>query len=365
MKVLYVHHSGAYGGSCRSLGIALPHLINKGIEPHVVSPPGPANEYFRKITPHVTTLDTHCFPLSMTINSIAPDIVHCNELGLISAAKIAKQLGKKVVMHARTMPDKKFPRINRWTHDQIQRYSDHTICITGSVEQSLSGVEPKSIVYNPIEKICEPVARDCSNDEVVFLSLSAIQKSKGVFDIVEAANILKQHSHIKIKIAGKLSPKNPKKLTVKQRLLVALGLVDFTSTKRLLELVENYGLNNLELLGHVDNVDAEIAKCDVMLAPMHLNAPPRSVYEAGIHSLPSILSMEDKVEDVIEHNFNGLLIDEQNPKQLADAILKLANDGALRDRLGNAANERFRINHDPLRCADAIFTIYERVLSRG
>ena len=353
-----------YGGSSRSLGILLPFLKERGVEPYIVAPPGRANDYFRETNENVITLDSHSFPLTMTvvgmshnryhfvrstlmtrnvgrikkvIQDVQPDLVHCNELGLVAVAKLAGHLGYPVVMHARTMPHKSYPRINQFIVDRLNRYSAHTICITGSVANSLSGVKRKSIVYNPIESFPEPVQRSPESTPVRFLSLSAIQESKGVFDIVEAAHLLKDDPRIQIQIAGRLIPHDPKDLTLKQRILVAMGILDFESTNRLLKLIDSYQLKNVELLGHVDDIDRAIRETDVVLAPMHLNAPPRSVYEAGAHGLPSILSMDDKVEDVVENGVTGFLIDEQSPEQLAETMLKLVEDPELRLRMGQAA----------------------------
>jgi glycosyltransferase involved in cell wall biosynthesis len=93
------------------------------------------------------------------------------------------------------------------------------------------------------------------------------------------------------------------------------------------------------------------------------NAPPRGVYEAGIYGIPSILAMEDKVEDVVKNNYNGFLIDEESPDQLVDAILKYINNPSLRKEHGENARKRFVENHDPKKVAQKVYDIYKTILS--
>lgn len=389
MKVLYIHHSGTYGGSSRSLGILLPHLENSGVELHIVCPQGRVEKYFRSFTPNVYVISDKELPLLMTvvgmsnnpffwfrswilsllpnslskiIGEIKPDIVHCNELGLLTIAKMAFKSKIPLVMHARTMPHKDYPRLNSYAIKRINKYCKHLICISGSVHNAMSEVDEKSIIYNPIETIPTLNASKKKTKIVKFLSLSAIQKSKGVFDIAIAAKALKGHKNIKIQIAGRLNKLTYEQLNFKQKVLSFFNILDFSVTERFLDYIKTNDLSNLELLGHVDDVNQAVADADVVLAPMHLNAPPRSVYEAGIYSKPSILSMEDKVEDIIEDGVNGLLINEQAPDELIEAMLLLANDKELRDKLGRNGRERFIKNNNPKLVAEQIIEVYRKAL---
>jgi len=169
---------------------------------------------------------------------------------------------------------------------------------------------------------------------------------------------------VKIYFAGKLNKFDTSKLSLKQKVFSLIGLLDFEEANRFLKIMEDHQLDNVELLGHVDDIHALLKDMDVMLAPMHLNAPPRSVYESGIHEIPSILSMDDKAQDVITDGENGILIDQQNPAQLSEAMLKLVEDPDLRNRMGKAARKRFVVNHDAKRNAAKIFAIYKQVLAK-
>lgn len=389
MKVVYIHHSGTYGGSSRSLGILIERLIELGVEAHILSPPGRAIDYFKKITPYVHELSHKTFPLFMTIvglkkngfhflrnvlmlknismvseivKKIEPDIIHCNEWGLIPIGRMLKKLNYPVVMHARTMPHKSYPKLNKYVLSKVKKYCDHLICISGSVDYAMSSVPQRSIIYNPLEVNSKIIRDSKKKDHVTFVSLSAIQKTKGVFDIAEAAKRLKENPKIKIQVAGRINIHDPKSLSIKQKILKALGLINFEDSNRMIDFIKTNELSNIELLDHVENIHSVIAKADVMLAPMHLNAPPRSVYEAGIYGIPSILSMSDKVEDVIENGVCGLLINEEAPEELVEAMKILANNAELRIRLGENAKIRFSKNHDSKLNATKVYNIYTGIL---
>ncbi|MDA9773324.1 glycosyltransferase family 4 protein [Saprospiraceae bacterium] len=391
IKVLYFQHTGTYGGPCRSLGFTLPHLIENGVDPYVVCPKGKAQDYYRKFTNNVIDVNHRSVSLIQTvigyprtlimvvkhyvknilyashiekiILDVRPDLIHLNEFGMFRIGKIAKKYGIPTVAHARTMPNKHFPRLNRYIFREFEKYCQHLFCISGSVYDKMD-VKHKSIVYNPVEKIPELKSFSDDKDVVQFLSLSAVRKSKGIIELMEAAKTLEGNASINILVAGKIDLDVPK-LSGKQKIMSALGLIKIRETLAILEQIRAVQKRNknIEFLGHVEDIDSLMRdKVDVMLAPMRLNSPPRSVFEAGVHGIPSILSMEEKIEDVIENNVNGFLIDENSSSQLVEAMLKLVNDKDLRIAMGKKARERFIKNHDAKSIATKFYTVYKTVL---
>jgi glycosyltransferase involved in cell wall biosynthesis len=70
-----------------------------------------------------------------------------------------------------------------------------------------------------------------------------------------------------------------------------------------------------------------------------------SAIEAGFSGLPVIATRRGGLPEIVEHETNGLLVEAQQPAELADAMSRLIEDSQLRQRLvGNAkryAMERF------------------------
>lgn len=366
----------------------LPHLQERGVDAHVFTPPGPAVDYFETVAGDVTVGHHRSFPLVMTVvgasgsryhllrnavgkrrtqefvrllHYLRPDIVHLNEWGLFPLAKFARAFGVRVVAHARTMPHPGYPRLNRFLIRRVGESCDHLFCISGSVARAMQAVTHQSVLYNPVEKI-EAIPVRPNSRTVNFLSLSAIQETKGVHDIVDAAELLRARKDIQIDIAGRLSSITVRERTVKQRLLSAVGLLDFEYAERFRRNVEARRLSNVRLLGHVEDVDAAVSSADVILAPMHLDAPPRSVYEGAIHQRPSILAMQNRVEDIVEHESTGLLIGERKPSELAAAIARLADEPDFRKKMGAEARRRCLQRHDPRVQASKLATCYEEIL---
>ncbi len=395
MKVVYINHAGGYGGPCRSLGLLIPHLQKLGVDPYIISPEGGASDFFEKFTPNVYTLKTKPLPLRLTIakrksmylhflrsyrknpalntieqlfREIKPDLVHCNEYGLISVAKLAAKLDIPVVMHARTMPDKSHNFLNKIVLKGIKKYCAHLICISGSLHNFFTSVKEKSIVHNPYEVLPEIKSNNNNNNNnnkvFNFLSLAAIRKSKGIFELIEAAKILKKDPRVQIDVAGSGTRFNIQDLTLKQKFVSYLGLANYDEMNQVVTFIEKNNLKNINLLGHVDDINAILLKTDVILAPMRANSPPRSIYEAGVYGIPSILAMEDKIEDVVENGVSGFLINEEAPEELAEAILKFVNDPDLKDKMGKQARIRCERNHNPVTNAQKLVDIYKKVLGK-
>jgi glycosyltransferase involved in cell wall biosynthesis len=128
--------------------------------------------------------------------------------------------------------------------------------------------------------------------------------------------------------------------------------------------VEEHELQNVTLLGHVDDIDTLLQRIDVNLAPVRLNAPPRSVFEAAAFEIPTILALTDIVEDLVEHNKTGLIIPPRNPEAIARAILTLRSDDTARVQMGERAREKLVRQHDPKKGADCVMNIYRSVLKQ-
>lgn len=115
----------------------------------------------------------------------------------------------------------------------------------------------------------------------------------------------------------------------------------------------------VELRGTVNEAELAdaYARADVFVLPSVADAtatPPQGegfglVYaEAASFGLPSVASEQGGgALDFVEHEHTGLLAAADSADSLAQAVLRLANDHALRTRLGEAARERVLHRHLP------------------
>lgn len=97
--------------------------------------------------------------------------------------------------------------------------------------------------------------------------------------------------------------------------------------------------------GRVDDVPDWLRASDAYAFPSFFEAMPLAIMEAAACGLPCASTRIGGVEDVIEHEQSGLLIEPGDDQALAAVLQRLAAEPALRTRLGAAARrtivERF------------------------
>ena len=391
MRVLYLAHTLARGGSASSLLHLLSHLPKDEIEPIVLAPAGPSRPLFEAagIPVHTigsfATLDSiagaplkgrraltvlraawalrHTRRLKSVIRELRPDIVHLNDRGLLHAAYVAHEEGVPVVMHARSVLDGEVPWYSRLSKGVLSRYVDRVIAIDGSVARSLSAIQSCDIVYNPLSgHLPAPtlVAQAGGVTRVTFLS--GLLRFKGIWDLLDAAERLRDRKDIVIRIAGA----NPRPRAFYRsplgRFLRAIGVVEDLE-RDVASWIARHGLQErVHLMGHLDDANRLLDDTDILVFPSHLNGPGRSVFEAGVRGIPSVVALKDRVEDVVTDGQTGLIVPERNGGALAEAISRMADDSALRVRLGHAARAQYVKQFAPERSAEAVVRIYRDLL---
>lgn len=83
---------------------------------------------------------------------------------------------------------------------------------------------------------------------------------------------------------------------------------------------------------------------------------PNALLEAMSCGIPSIATRVSGSEDIIEDGINGLLIEPEEPAQMAQAIRRLIEDTELAQRLAEAgratALREYQLSHAAERCLD-------------
>jgi len=127
------------------------------------------------------------------------------------------------------------------------------------------------------------------------------------------------------------------------------------------ELSGTIDLTRIHLLGRV-SYEQLIGIFQVSAAHVYLTYPyvlSWSLLEAMACGAPVVGSRCAPVQEVIEHDQNGLLVDFNNDEQLSDHLLMLLDDKVLRARLGAAARATIEQSYGLEACTDA----YEAILS--
>ena len=85
------------------------------------------------------------------------------------------------------------------------------------------------------------------------------------------------------------------------------------------------------------SVSGSLAASDVFVIPSRSEGYCLALVEAMSAGLPCVCTRVGIAPDVIRHGWNGLLVDRENCKELAEALLLLTRDPQLRENLAREA----------------------------
>lgn len=110
----------------------------------------------------------------------------------------------------------------------------------------------------------------------------------------------------------------------------------------LLAQIEQLGLAGRVIMpGNQSDVLPWLQAMDVFALPSYANeGVPQAILQAMLCGLPIISTPVGSIQEAVEHEHTGLIVEPQNASALRQAIEKLLADPELRQKLGSAARER-------------------------
>ncbi len=142
--------------------------------------------------------------------------------------------------------------------------------------------------------------------------------AQGLEVVIEAADILRDYKDIKFLFFG-----------------------DGPEKEKLINMVSEKNLNNVSFLPvqSKPKMPRIIASMDSTIIPLKKldlfkGALPSKMFEALSSELPIILAVEGEAEKLINDAQAGITVEPENPKEIAEAVLKLYKDENLRKQLG-------------------------------
>lgn len=109
-----------------------------------------------------------------------------------------------------------------------------------------------------------------------------------------------------------------------------------------------------------DDCHRLLSQSDVLVQPSRFEALPMSVLEAMAYRMAIVATPVGSVGDVVEHDVTGLLVPAGDVQPLAEALVHVIDDAALRGRLGTAARIRFETNFEMSIYRERLIDIYRR-----
>jgi len=177
----------------------------------------------------------------------------------------------------------------------------------------------------PFDSVPSSVRQLPTNDEWVFVQACRLIAKKGILTTLKALQqVVKTHPHIKYILCGE----GPMVDKIRQE-ITARGLD-----------------KNVVLRGWLDqrSLLAQYEKAHAFFHPSELTQGqdqegiPNSMLEAMATGLPVVATRHGGIPEAVTHDFDGLLVGERSPNELATAILRLIEEPGLLSKLScNAA----------------------------
>ncbi|MFO0757466.1 MAG: glycosyltransferase [Byssovorax sp.] len=100
------------------------------------------------------------------------------------------------------------------------------------------------------------------------------------------------------------------------------------------------GEDRVRLLGYRGDVPDLLGASDMFVLPSRMEGVPLAVLEAMSHALPIVASKVGGLPEIVGEGAQGFLVPPEDESSLAAALGKLAQDPALRSRLGESGRAR-------------------------
>jgi glycosyltransferase involved in cell wall biosynthesis len=393
INVLFMQSQTYFGADSRIHGVLMHYFDRSRIGVHAACNPGTISERSAAIQALESISDLHLQPISFgpTVNAqtkldIAKqvlkgtgrmlasfghlikhikqhkvNIIHCTEkprdafYGLL----FARLTGAKCVIHLHVKAEDWISPLTRWA----MHHADALVGVSGFVAESIEAMGyPASkthVVLNGMELDHWDYRLDGSSvrrefgiapDQPLLAVVSRLFPWKGHTELLKALAIVKQHvPTFRLLLVGEDDPR------------ATPGGGSYTA--QLKALTEELGLTeHIIFTGFRRDVPQIMAACDIFTMPS-FEEPFGMVYlEAMAMEKPIIALNNGGAREVVEHMKSGLLSEPQAIEQLADNIIKLINDPALRSRMGKYGRRRCEQYFHPQRMANDTEKVYRDVL---
>jgi glycosyltransferase involved in cell wall biosynthesis len=259
-----------------------------------------------------------CFKLFFIILIKKPEIIHIHvtvELDFLQKTiyqKIAKFLNKKTILHIHGGAFKEFynnaSKNKKKMINSALLSSNALITLSKGWREYYHKIVPGQKIYvlpNAIDlKIISKYKKlRKKSKEVRILYVGRVTKQKGIYELLEAMKLLKNHK-IHLFVMGQY---NDNEQAIKN-------------------ICQNYKIQeNISFLGNILGEERfkYYANADLFVLPSHWEGLPLSILEAMAFGLPIISTKVGAIPELITRN-NGVLIKPGDIKSLEDAILKLS-----------------------------------------
>lgn len=182
--------------------------------------------------------------------------------------------------------------------------------------------------------------------EIVAVCVSRMLRDKGIHELVEAARLLQARGvALRIRLVGG-SDANPSSTAASQ-----------------LDQWDTEGI--VEVAGPSEDIPGEYARAHIAVLPSYREGLPKSLLEAAACGRPIVTTDVPGCRSICRDGENGFLVPPRDAAALADALMRLGQDAALRERMGDAGRKLVLENFSQDIIAGQTCALYEEMLCIG
>jgi len=186
-------------------------------------------------------------------------------------------------------------------------------------------------------------AAGIKDDEFLMVNVARLAPEKAQDQLIKSFSIIHQkYPNTKLWISG-----------------VGMASIE----QELLRLRSEYGLeSSVKLLGFTKDVWSLLNTADMMAHPSHAEGMPAAVLEGMAASLPIVASAVNGLPEMIEHDYCGKLVAENDVQGFAEAVIDLIGDREQAARLGRMARHRIETDLSIGTAVSEVERLYRKIL---
>jgi glycosyltransferase involved in cell wall biosynthesis len=241
---------------------------------------------------------------------------------------LASIRGWKVAVHLRGSEFQRFyrssgPILRRWIRTTLD-HVDAVAVLGESLRGAFDSLVPRDKISVVGNGTPEPGPTDEARDPQHVLFLSNLRRRKGVVQAIDTALIvLRSHRGARFTFVGAWEDAELER-ELRARAHEANGRIEFRPP------------------ASGRDKDRLLASAAVLLfPPIEPEGHPRVVLEALAAGVPVVATDRGAIRETVEDGESGFVLPDADPAELADRVLRLLDDSALRDRQSRAARERY------------------------
>lgn len=259
------------------------------------------------------------------------DIAHLNSSVLTDWIAPAKIKGKVIIHIQEPFRKGKFDFLRPVFRSQMRKFADHIIAISEDNAKRINIPEKTSVIYNFIQINSRFTESEINTNNGKVLYLGGYEIIKGFFTLVDSLDYL--NDGVKIIFCGNYQIVS--RTNTIQKLFAWLKnlLPVHRKIQKSLKIIRNHP--KAVFIGQINSSSEMIRKTEFLISPFSYPHFSRPVFEAFANKKCVIGTDVEGMDEIIDHNINGLIIRKNNPKLLAEAINYLHANPQLREQYAN------------------------------